>query len=684
MKENVKKRPPEDFGSGGALKLTAVRFVPFYAAGLLTAYFGAGVLRMVLFAAAAAAAILLSVKKKWCALCFAGAAAGILLMTIHMTAYCEPILEYAGKTVSGEFMICETGTARNGGAKYTASVRLNGRTAYVTLFGGADCGEGDVLSAEVELFEADEYYLAYNLSRNVLLSGNIVSAKRISSGGRPIRRAFGELRRGIFGRTLAFVGGDEGAIAAAMLFGDDGSLSASLFEQLRISGAAHYTAVSGAHFSVLATIMTEFVPKDRRRTRAFSGIAFAAVGVLFFGMSASVLRAAATLALNSVSGLFRRRAEPLNTLCCAVFLLTVLQPEAILDAGFAMSVLGTLGVSEVGGNVAEYVRQFIPMPVFSPVIDAASRSVCACLCTAPVSAALFKGCSAAGAFTTVMLAPLMICGMTFAALAAALNSPVAAVPVGWSMRAAKAITEFIGRKRALWITLDFNAAWIPAAVSALILVIMALGGFRTFVKLSALLELSVLCAMVMSLVVCRFRREIRFTGNSDTAAAVVINGTHAAVLVSGSGEGLDASVSRCMREHGAVEIDAVILPEGSYQGAAALSELSKTAMVRNVYANSPVGSMTNVSEVAGGSYITIGGKTAASYSAYDSADIVILTGRLNDAALESGQTAVYFAASEKNLSGARGADVHNAPRESGFSVKLEGSGELVIYLTESR
>lgn len=642
----------------------AVQFVPFYVAGMFAAYFFSSIINSVLFAAAAVAAVFLIIKKKRISVCFAGAAAGIVLMTLHMLFYVAPVLAYSESTIIGEFLVCETGRTLGGSAKYTVSARLGGRRSYVSLQGGSGFEEGDIISAEIELYKADEYYLPYNLSRNVLLSGNIKTAKLKSSGGRPIRRMFESLRRGMIGRTVRLVGGKEGALAAAVLFGD-GGLSAGLFEQLKVSGAAHYTAVSGAHFAVLAAVLTELMPSRNRRLKAVTGIAFAVVGVLFFGTSGSVLRAAAMLVLNSASGLFMRRSEQLNTLCCSVFLLTLFQPQAILDTGFEMSVLGVLGVGIVGENIAGYIKQIIPASSLSLPIDILSRSMCACICTSPISAALFKGCSAAGAITTVILAPLVTCGMIFAALASVLNSPIAAIPVYWAIKLTETVVSFAGNKRALWITLDIKGAWILPVLSAALLVIMALGGFKAFLRLDKFLELTVLCSMIISLVISRNRCEVRFAGNTNSAAAVIINGTHTAVFVAGTGENTAESVLQCMREHGAQTVDAVIFPEAGLAGAAALSEMSEAVKIGRVYSNHFIENIyDDVNIVSEYAYITVDGKVISSDS---SADIVLLTGSLKDIVLESGQTAVYFTSTEKNNS----PNVHNARRERDFSINLQ-------------
>lgn len=647
------------------LCLPLVRFVPCYAAGMLTEYFGGSLIGVFLFAAASAAAIFLGLKRKKTMLCAVGLAAGILLMGLHIHIYCDPILQHCGTVLSGELMICEVTKTKSGNTKYLAAADIDGRRAYITLIGEQKFKEGDTLRAEMKLYEADPEYMQYDLARGVLLSGNIVKAELVSSGGRPIRRAFESLRREIMGKTICYVSGDEAELAAAVLFGDDSRLSAVLAEQLRVSGAAHYIVVSGTHFTLLAVMLMGLIPKNKHRLNSAAGILTAVIGVLFFGVSKSVLRAAVMLILNSTAGLFMRRAEPLNSLCAAVLLLTLPQPAAILDAGFGMSVLGVLGVSVVGGGISEKLSEFIPIPTLYPVIDVFTRSICACICTSPICTALYNGCSVTGAFTSLMLAPLMIIGMVFAVLTALLNSPTATLPVELSMKAAEFIIEHIGKHRSLWITLDFKAAWILAAASAVLIVIMALGDLRIFLRAGDLFMFTILCSITFSLAQSRDRCEIRFVGTAQTSAAVVIRQTQAVVFVSGSGSGLAEDISRCMREHGAHSVSAIIQPEESYSGAVQINELSKITEVYSVYIKPVSGNvLCNTESVSDNIYISLAGISIASANVSDSADIVLFTGNLSEKTTSSSKTAVYFSSREKTLP----QNFINAKRTENFSI----------------
>lgn len=661
------------------LCLPLVRFVPCFAAGMLAEYFGSSLIGAFLFAAAAAAAIFLGLKRKKTALCAVGLAAGILLMGLYVRFYCDPILRHSGMTLSGELMICETARTKSGAVRYTASANIDGRRAYISLIGEPNFKEGDTLRAETELYEADPEYVLYNLASGVLLSGKLVQAERLSSGGRPVYRAFKSLRREIMGKLLCYVSGKEAELAAAILFGDDSRLSVVTAEQLRVSGAAHYTVVSGTHFALFSAMLMGLIPKNRHRLTCMVGMITAVVGVLFFGASKSVLRAAAMLILNSSSGMFSRRAEPINSLCAAVLMLTILNPSAILDAGFGMSVLGVLGVSAVGGGIAEKLSEFIPIPALYPIINVFARSICACVCTSPICVALYNGCSVAGAFTTLLLAPLMVIGMFFAILTAVLNSPAAALPVEFSMKTAGYVIEHIGKYRSLWITLDFKAAWILAAMTALLTVLMGLGGMRTFTRVWNLCLFTILFSVTLSLAVSRNRSEIRFVGGAQSSAAIVIRNDEAVIFADGSGGGLAESISRCMREHGAHSISAVIQPEGTYSGAVQINKLSNIVKIYSVYSNLPSGDVVRGAEpISDNAYISIAGMSIASAKVSDSADIVLFSGNPSDNAAGSAKTAVYFSSTEKTLP----PNFVNAERIEDFSIgfAVKDGEKAAVYI----
>ena len=640
------------------LSLPFVRFAPFFAAGMLTVYFGGGASGAVFFAAGAAALIYFIVKKKKAALCAAGAVCGVLLMTVYTFAYCNPILAYAGKTIDAQIFVRDI-TERSGQSEeIIAKVNLDGRTAKLRLSCADALPEDYTADVTIELEKADGDNYAQNLSVGILLTGEITEVCGAEYVGADAYSFFRTLRRNFCGKLSENVFGDSRELAKAMLFGDSGNLSPEYKEYLRVSGAAHYTAVSGAHFAVLGAALLAFIPQNRRKTRLVVSLLFSPVGILFYGVSPSVLRASVMFFLYALGMLFHRKAHPLNSLCIAITVIPIFSPFTIVDAGFAMSVLGVFGVGVVGPAVSEKLCEFIPdkaKNVLSPIVTAFTCSVCAVICTSPISVALFKSVSLSGALTSLLLAPLMAVAMTFMLLLGAVQIQLFAVPIDWSMKIAAFVVRLFGKCRVMSLSLDFNGAWILAAALALIVTVCAFGDLKTFSLFGKIAGTFAVIIPVISVIIVMNRHEVRFVGNTYSSAAIVFDKNTAAVFVSGGGDGLSERISRVLREHGVVKVTELAAYNADYGGALAVKELSEMLPVGKIYTNELAeGLLTdlNTETVPESGIFTASGVTIASAANFDdppAVDILLYGGNMNKVTESPAKTAVYFSKKESPL-----------------------------------
>lgn len=149
--------------------------------------------------------------------------------------------------------------------------------------------------------------------------------------------------------------GDAGALLPGVTVGDTSGVPTELAAAMRTSGLTHVTAVSGAHFSLVAVLVLAVATALRvpRRLRAALVVAAMAAMVVLVHPSPSVVRAAA-MGLVAAAGLLLgrpHRAPP--ALCAAVVVLLVTDPWLAGELGFVLSVLATGGLVLLGGPLAE-------------------------------------------------------------------------------------------------------------------------------------------------------------------------------------------------------------------------------------------------------------------------------------------------------------------------------------------
>lgn len=640
----------------------------------MTVYFGGGVSGAIVFAAALAALIYFAVKKRKAVLCAVGAVCGAVVMMLYTALYVEPVLEFAGKTVSARIYVQEVAKSSELAEEIIAGIKLDGRSTKVRLSCPEPLAEDSVADVTVSLEKAEDS--SENLAWGILLSGTVESVSFEEYRGTGASAFFRGLREEFCGRLYGNLDGESEEMASLILFGEESRATPKIKEQLRVSGAAHYTAVSGSHFAVLAAAVLMLIPNRRRWLRVLFSLMFAPLGLLFYGFSPSVIRASAMFLVHGAAELLHRRSHPLNSLCAAVSVISFFSPQTVLDVGFAMSALGVLGVGVIGPALSEKLREFIPNkaePILPPVVTVVSCSVCASISTAPICAAVFKSVSLVGWLTSLIFAPIMAVSMIFMLILGMSNLVVCAVPIHWLMKLAAAAAELFGGNRALSLPLGYKGAWVLPTVLALLIAIASFSDLKAFVKLLKATVLPLALIAAASVIIVSNRCEVRFVGNTYSSAAIVFNKNTAAVFISGGGDGLSESVSSVLRQYGAVKITRIAAYDADYGGALAVKELSEMLPVETVLTNDLAAGLLpelNTEPPPEDSSFSECGAGFASVSADSpdiTADIALYSGVPKIGAENSSKIVVYFANAEEELP----ENFRNARIDREFRVKLK-------------
>lgn len=212
------------------------------------------------------------------------------------------------------------------------------------------------------------------------------------------------------------------ALVAGLAIGDETTMSPTLVEQMRMSGLAHLTAVSGGNVAivigaVIALAWLLRLPMVGRITAALVCLVFY---VIVVHPEPSVLRAGVMGAVVVLSLLVGGRRPGPSVLATAVLVLVVIAPSLSVNWGFALSVAATAGIV----MLAPVLRQRIDdtswgARVPAPVILAVTLTLAAQISTAPVLLAMGAYVGVAAVPANVLAMP-MVAIVTIAGLVAAL------------------------------------------------------------------------------------------------------------------------------------------------------------------------------------------------------------------------------------------------------------------------
>ncbi|MFQ6551969.1 ComEC/Rec2 family competence protein [Aestuariibius insulae] len=331
------------------------------------------------------------------------------------------------------------------------------------------------------------------------------------------------LRRAVSAYVQDAVGGEPGAVAAAIVTGDRSAMKQETLDALRASNLAHLLAISGLHMGLLTAFVftlaragLAMVPAIAlvwpiKKIAAVVALVAGAAYLAMSGGNVATERAFIMVAVVFLAILLGRRALTLRAVAMAAMIVLLLRPEALFGPGFQMSFAATTALIVVFRALRDFERASVPKwarPVLAVVISSAVAGAA----TAPFSALHFNQISHYGLLANVTTVPLMGILVMPAAVLAFCLSPLGLDWIGfWGME--------IGLR---WIL--FVAQWVAGLEGAL-------GHIWTPGPL-------VLPALTLGLLwICLWRGPARWGGTVPVAAAFVLwaQTERPAVLIDESG-----------------------------------------------------------------------------------------------------------------------------------------------------
>jgi competence protein ComEC len=299
----------------------------------------------------------------------------------------------------------------------------------------------------------------------------------------PLARA----RQALGARISAGLGGDAGAIAAALTVGEQGLIRADLLEAMRVAGLAHILTVSGFHIGVAVTGMLFLLrhtlalwPALALRTSvprlAAIGAGLAGTGyALLSGAELPAVRAAIA-AWIVLAGLMLGR-DPLSPrlIAFAAFVILLARPEALTDPSFqlsfaAVTALVALARSPLGAALAPRPEEgLLPRAARLLALMVATGLVAELVLT-PIALAHFGRSGAYGVVANLAAIPLTSFVIMPLLAAWLLLAPLGAgAPVALLLRPALEALAGIGEAVAAWPGATLSLPALPPAAAAALL-----------------------------------------------------------------------------------------------------------------------------------------------------------------------------------------------------------------------
>lgn len=463
----------------------------------------------------------------------------------------------------------------------TVQTVLAGKAVTLTLYADdAGIAYGDTLSVRAKLTVPRDKLgyaaLARSKAQGILLTATALEQPEVQrQAGFSVRAALLRYRDTIRERIARALPNESGALLIGVLFGDTGGLSPRAKVDLFRSGIGHAASVSGLHLAIVAGFLSAVLAALRvpKRLRGIVLLVSITAFTVFAGMAVSAIRSAVMLAVVIAGGMLRRKADTLNSIGFAALLVCLASPYAARDAGFLLSVLGTIGVGVAGPSLLGWIHTKRKLPKAAKwALDAFIPSLCATVCTFPMVLLSFDEVSLLAPLTNVLLLPLcslaLLCAVVFAlAGGSALPGAPLLLVGGLCCKGLLAAVALVGKLRFAYAPLG-SAVLLPWVILTLAGTAFCLWRFRAWERL---LPFGALCALLLWFGRGAYQIASREVATVDilsdgTGTALVIQTPESAALVQLQGRGISRAIAAQLRFRGIEHLAAFVLPEGTSPG----------------------------------------------------------------------------------------------------------------------
>ena len=205
-------------------------------------------------------------------------------------------------------------------------------------------------------------------------------------------------------------------LAVALLLGDSTLLSDNQKEIFSKANLSHILAISGMHISYIIMGCSVLLKKlGKKKSRYFSIIILTFFSI-FTGNSPSVLRAVIMGMITLSAKLFYRKSDVINNISISCFIILLINPYNILNLGFQLSFIGTLGIILFYKKISNYIDSIIKIKnkILIKIKDIIIVSVSANILLFPIILYNYNTVSLVFLVSNILVTPLLgvmlLCG----------------------------------------------------------------------------------------------------------------------------------------------------------------------------------------------------------------------------------------------------------------------------------
>ena len=594
-----------------------------YLAGLICASFLCTEISFLLGGISAVAGIgLFLLKKRSVGVSLFVAALGVFVYAVYTLVVYNPVAKAAGQTVEINGTVVDFNSYGNDAASYEIKTQINGVDTVITLYGtDANAQYGDKINFTAYLSEPKDNVAfaekSYYKTKGIFLRATAKSSVTVTKGEASLLGAINSFSRYIGERISLYLPGEEGDLIKAFFLGDKTGLSDELKNNIKRSGVSHFAAVSGQHLSIIAHIIMLLLCltplRGCRKTKYFILAGIIVCFMLFFRMSASVIRSGVMLLIYYGAEPLMRKSSALNSMGVAALLIVLFNPYACLDPGFLLSLAGTFGI----GVLSPEVCRHLPEKLKNPLVTAVIGSFSAVLATFPLTVLFFGGVSAVGVFASLLLqlllVPVLVCMVLFTLLGGMGSGLMLAA--GLCAKAAAYVINWLGGLKYSYIALNYS--FLPVFFVCSIAFIIAVRLLFKSPSRTAMAAGISFCVMLSAITIWQYNNRdstfITFYSDGNDACVFLRSSTASVVVASDDSPKIAQKINQYKQDNFIDSFSVICLLESGNNNKEAVSSIPSrfTAMPDDFDYEYKCGDSVTVYKYQDNTVIEVFGKTLA-------------------------------------------------------------------------
>ena len=268
--------------------------------------------------------------------------------------------------------------------------------------------EGQRISAKVRVKAAtDRKTKQMKYSKGIFLTGNLSNVIILENNEDFILKSISGIKTYIKNQLFSHLGYNEASTLCALLYGERDYFTDEFYECVKSAGVSHIMVVSGLHLSIIVLLTLKFIEKIFYNpiAKGFAIIFTVMLLSLLCGFTMSIMRAGITYIIMSFGIMIDRKGPGENHLGTAVTIILILNPYAVFNVAFLLSVFATLGILAVAIPVLEYIkdREFATNKITKEITSNIIVTLSATVMTLPLTIYVFGYISVVSVITNLLI-----------------------------------------------------------------------------------------------------------------------------------------------------------------------------------------------------------------------------------------------------------------------------------------